>query len=312
MLFFFLQRVLMILNLVVLADNQEIIGNPINYKEKTELENVCFQCQSAQKVKELKCGHFLCSACTLEQGCEYCGLFMSAKDFSTIVKSIEKDVESRKGYANYPKDCEEHQGVFELCLHCKKRMCVECSKNRPEHEHKICLSEESLQKEVEWQCGDIMSNYKEAINKHLTKIKWTEKKMRELESAKQLLHKRLDACNNAVLGLQHLSVELGAEYVSPAEAQIAAKEEGSLLAIFDYLDSTFWGYETAVAMGQKIDSHLSYACKSGNIEAIRKLFKLFSRFPVMPSFLTHAPTSLTCCQVAPEWKCDEIVSLLLS
>lgn len=106
-------------------------------------------------------------------------------------KTIEKDVESRKGYANYPKDCEEHQGVFELCLHCKKNV-WNAVKNRPEHEHKICSSEESLQKEVEWQCQDIMSNYKEAISKHLRKIKSIEKQMRELESAKQLLHKRLD------------------------------------------------------------------------------------------------------------------------
>src|SRR3990167_2573853 len=299
----------MILKLVVIADNQEIIGNPTNDKEKT-VENVCFKCQSAQKVEELKCGHFLCSACTLEQGCEYCGVFMSAKNFSTIVKCIEKDVESRKVY--YPNDCEEHQGVFELCLHCKKRMCVECSKNRPEHRHKICSSER-LQKELGWQCEDIMSNYKEAISQHLTKIKSIEKQMRELESEKQLLHKRLDACNNAVLGLQHLSVKIG-EYVCPAGAQIATKEEGSLLAIFYYLDSTFWGYETAVALGNEIDSHLSNACKSGNIDTIRKLFKLFGRFPVMPSSLTLLTlhTSLTCCQVAPEWECDEIVSFLPS
>ena len=286
----------MILKLVVLSENQQIIGNP-KKNGKECFGDICFKCQlPAENGKALECGHFSCSKCITEQGCEYCGLFLSVKDVSTIVKCIEKEVESRKERIDYPKNCQEHQGKFKICLYCKKRICVECLEQTEPHEHDI-HSLARLPQEIHSHYKHAMSNYKEAIEKQVEKLTHIENKMQELASVKQLLVTQLETCNRTVLSLSEI------------EHQMAANtEESYLLAIFDYIDSTFYGYQSGAAFGHNLDDYLSQACKNGDLASVRKLIKLFGNFPVISPYFTSPHVVLTYFQCDPAWQSSIDVS----
>ena len=166
------------------------MGNPQRLPEKKKsIEKAeCLNCQAATNTKRIACGHYFCSKCISEQGCELCGMLASIDDTETFVWQLEKELEARTQASQLEKESEERQEYY--------------------------------LREVLRATQAAKQNFQIKIQDHKARLANIEKSLAELQREKELVQKKLQMCNTGILAV----VELGRQVTGDAKTTLAGLE----------------------------------------------------------------------------------------
>ena len=187
------------------------MGNPqrLPAKKKSVEKAECLNCQAATNTKRIACGHYFCSKCISDQGCELCGMLASIDDTETFVWQLEKELEARTQASQWEKESEERQEYYL---------------------HEVLRATQAAKK-----------SFQIKIQDHKANLVSIEKSLAELQREKELVQKQLQMCNTGIFAV----VELGRQVTGDAKTtletfnkhfgniQIALPSNRSLMQVFN-------------------------------------------------------------------------------